>query len=168
MRRQSIERIVRWAVIFWFIMLPLFWQFNLSVGKAGYYDVFSMAPSAGFHLMVFYILVLFDLYLRKPSLLILLLLSFYFPAIQLINYPYLTYRDVYLHAAPVETILADGQLNYTRDSAPQSWPASFDLHGISSIVLGLGLVNANYLLYFVISVVLTLTSYSFARKLEEK
>ena len=167
MSKRKIGQAFIWLALAWLIATPLFWQFDLSKGQSGFYDAFGMAPLGILHLLVFYGLIFLGISLQGVSFGALLLLSLYFPFIQLVNYPYLTYRDVYVHAAPVETILANGTLSYTRDPTPASWPASFDLHGTSSIVLGLDLVTANYVLYFAMVVVLALTSYVFAKRMEK-
>lgn len=168
MLKRRIGQAFIWLGLAWLIATPLFWQFDLSKGQSGFYDAFGMAPLGILHLLVFYGLILFGISLQGVSFGALLLLSLYFPIIQLVNYPYLTYRDVYVHAAPVETILANGTLSYTRDPTPASWPASFDLHGTSSIVLGLDLVTTSYVLYFAMVVILTLTTYVFAKRMEKK
>jgi len=92
----------------------------------------------------------------------------YFPFIQLVNYPYLTVRDVYLHAGPVQSILENGRLEYPKDPFPESWPTSFNLHAILSDVTGFDLVNANYILYLGLVVVFILTLFSFAKHLEKR
>lgn len=168
MLTQKIRQASIWLTLAWFLVLPLFWQFDLSKGQLGFYDTFVMAPLGVLHIIVFYSLVFLCLYQRGFSLWVLLLLSLYFPFVQLVNYPYLTYRDVYVHAAPVQTILADGSLNYTRDSNPGSWPGSFNIHGITSLVTGADLIVTNYFLYFTIVIVLTLILYCFAKRLEKK
>jgi hypothetical protein len=92
----------------------------------------------------------------------------YFPFIQLINYPFLTIRDVYVHGGPVRTILENGELACKENPLPQAWPASFDLHGTLSIVSGCDLISANYVLYLALIVIFTLILYSLVRTLENK
>lgn len=168
MLKQKTPSIILWVTIIWFLFIPLFWQFDLSKSTSFFYDAFEMAPLGLPHILFFYSLVFLCLYKRGFSFSILLLINLYFPFIQLINYPFLTYRDVYVHAAPVQTILADGHLNFTRDSNPGSWPGSFNLHSITSIVTGTDLIISNYLLYFTLIIILTLVLYCFVKKLEKK
>lgn len=161
----------------WFLFIPVFWQLDLSRGTVNSFDTFSMAPYAIFHLIIFYSLAFFSLYFNRISFWCILLLILYFPFIQLANYPYLTIRDVYLHAAPTENILQSGRLSYQEYSAsqsfwavapPESWPASFDLWAILSQVLALDLVTTNYILYLTLIVVFTFVLYSLARMLDKK
>ena len=161
-------KVVNSLLFIWFICIPVFWHLDLSMGTSSFYDIFAMAPNAIFHLVIFYALVSFSIYFNKFSLYHLLLLSLYFPFIQLANYPYLTIRDAYLHGAPTRTILDDGELTYTKSLYPTSWPASFDLHAIFSIVSGCDIIDANYVLYLTLIVVLALTLYSLGRTLERK
>jgi hypothetical protein len=146
----------------------VFWKFDLSKGAIGYYDAFLMSPNGLFHIIVFYILILFSVFFSKVTLYHLLLLILYFPIIQLANYPFLTIRDVYLHAAPAETILTNGKIVYPKDPAPESWPDSFYLHAILSEILGCNLIITNYILYLILILVFAIVLYSFAKKLNEK
>lgn len=165
-------------LLVWFLCIPLFWHLDLSKGAfhyaqtgTNYYDTFSMAPNAIFHLITFYILVLIYLCFNKPSLYLILLLVLYFPFIQLVNYPFLAFRDVYLHAAPAEAVLINGKMAYPEAadaSASESWPASYILHAELSIVLGCDLISTNYLLSLALIVAFTLILYSFAKALENK
>ncbi|MGB9959779.1 MAG: hypothetical protein ACPLKQ_04590 [Candidatus Bathyarchaeales archaeon] len=179
MNRAKVAKAFNILLLFWFLCIPLFWHLDLSKGefcyaKMGtyYYDTFSMAPNAFIHLIVFYALVLVSLSFSKPSPYILFLLTLYFPFIQLVNYPFITFRDVYLHAAPAQTILADGKMEYPGNpgkySTESSWPASFILYAMSSVVLGCDLVSANYILSLALVVTITLVLYSFARTLENR
>jgi len=163
----KISSTVNLLLLSWFILTPVFWHLNTSEGIYGSYDVFFMAPYSVFHLVIFYALGVISVYLSKLSLYHVLLFGLYFPFIQLSNYPYLTIRDAYLHAGPAKTILVNGQLT-TKDPTPESWPSSFFLHGILTIVSGCDLINANYILYLSLIIALVLISYSFARILEKK
>jgi hypothetical protein len=168
MTRKKMGKIVNGLFLAWFICTPIFWHMDISTGSSNFYDIFTMAPYAIFHLVIFYTLGLFSIYLNKFSLYSLFLLSLYFPFIQLINYPFLTNRDVYLHGGPVRTLLENGELVCKENPLPQAWPASFDLHGIMSIVSGCDLINANYVLYLALIVIFTLILYSLVRTLESK
>jgi hypothetical protein len=127
-----------------------------------------MAPYAIIHLVIFFALMLLSLWFNASSVYLILLVGSYFAFIQLANYPLLTIRDVYLHAAPTETIVANGTLTYSKDPIPSSWPDSFNLHATLSIVLGGDLINTNYILYLTVIVVFTLVLYSFVKELEMK
>jgi hypothetical protein len=153
---------------FWLLLSPLFWRFDLSKGTIDFYDAFLMAPNGLFHVIVFYALMLFSLFLSKVTLYHLLLLSLYFPAIQLANYPFLTIRDVYMHAAPAQTILTNGTISSLKDAAAASWPSSFNLHAVLSEVLGCDLIITNYILYLVLIFVFAIILCSFAKKLNER
>lgn len=168
MQKRKIGKVINIVLLVWFVCIVLFWHFDLSKGAFGFYDTFTMAPYAVFHLTVFYTLALFAIFFNSLSLYHVLLLGLYFPLIQLVNYPYLTIRDVYLHSAPVQTILENGRLVYPQDPRPESWPASFNLHGVLSTVLGCDLINANYVLYLFLLVSFIIILYSFAKMLEKK
>lgn len=168
MTKHNIGRLVNFSLFVWFICIPIFWRLDLSKGTSSVYDVFLMAPYASFHLAVFYALTILAIYFSKFSLYHLLLLSLYFPFVQLANYPYLTVRDVFLHGAPAKTILMNGKLSYPKDPRPESWPASFNLHAIFATVLGCDLINANYALYLALVVIFTLVLYCFTKTLENK
>jgi len=168
MSKHSVGKLFNCLLFIWFACGAIFWHLDLSKGTSGNYDTFAMAPYAGFHIVVFYVLMLLAIGFSKFSLFHLLLLSLYFPIVQLVNYPYLTIRDVYLHAAPAETVLVDGRLSYPKDPRPEAWPASFNLHAILTTVLGSDLINANYVLYLVLIVAFTLVLYCFAKGLEKK
>ena len=168
MKTKYIGKIVNILLLCWVALTPLFWRLDLSKQSTNFYDVFAMAPSAILHLIVFYALVLFSLFLNKFSLYHILLLGLYFPLIQLVNYPFLTIRDVYLHAGPTETIVVNGKITYPSNPWPESWPASFDLHAILSIVSGADLVNANYILYLTLVFVFILTLYIFVKAFQKK
>ena len=168
MIKQKMGLVTNSLLLIWFMCIPVFWHLDLSKGALGLYDVFAMAPYAIFHLVIFYLLALLSIYFNKFSLYHLLLLSLYFPFIQLANYPYLIIRDVYLHAAPTRTILENGILVYPKTQYPTSWPASFDLFAILSIVTGCDLVTANHILYLALIVGFAFTLYSLARTFEHK
>lgn len=157
--RKILHRILDLSLILWLVLIPVFWHLDLSRGVSGYYDVLSMAPYSFIHLVIFYVLGGLSLYFGGPSLFRLSALAFYFPLIQLANYPSLTIRDVYLHAAPVRTILENGHIVYPSDPAPSSWPSAFYIHGMLTTILGCDLVVANYILYF--TLILTLTAVLF-------
>lgn len=141
---------------------------DLSKVSLEFYDMFFMSPLAILHITVFYLLIFFSIFLNKTSLCHIILLSLYFPIIQLANYPFLTIRDVYLHAAPTKTILIDGKLAYAKDPAPASWPSSFNLHAILSNVSGCNLITANYMLYLILILVFAIVLYTFTKNLNKK
>jgi hypothetical protein len=178
MNRTKMAKAFNILLFVWFLCIPLFWHLDLSKGAfhyaqtgTHYYDMFFMAPNAIFHLISFYALVLIYLFFNKPSVYLIFLLVLYFPFIQLVNYPFLTFRDVYLHAAPAEAILVNGKMAYpgaANASASESWPASYVLHAELSIVSGCDLISTNYLLSLALIVSFTLVLYSFAKALENK
>jgi hypothetical protein len=61
----------------------------------------------------------------------------------------------------------NGKITYPKDPAPETWPASFDLHGMLSTVSGLDLINTNYILYLSLIIVFALILFSFAKALEK-
>lgn len=170
MIHKSIANAASILFLIWFFCIPLFWHLDWAKGTLGFgfYDTFAMAPYAIFHLTVFYILALLSLYFGKFSLYHILLFGLYFPFIQLVNYPYLTIRDVYLHAAPAKMILVNGELGGLANSLAKSWPGSFYLHSLLAIVSGCDLINANYVLYLSLIIALVLILFSFARTLKRK
>lgn len=165
---MNIRRVVNALLIAWFVITPFFWSLNLSKGTYGFYDTFNMAPYSVFHAAIFYLLMLTSIHISKCSLFHVLLLTLYFPCILLINYPYLTFRDVYLHSAPAETILVGGNLNYLRDPTPEYWPSSFIFNALSAVVLGCDLVTSNYVLFFCLILALALVTYSIAKFSENR
>jgi hypothetical protein len=168
MVQKTKKKVLKILIITWFVAAPLFWRLDLSKGTLGYYDTFSMAPYAVFHAAVFYVLMSVSVYFERYSLFNIFLLTSYHPVIILANYPYLTFRDVYLHGAPARTILADGHLNYTRNQEPEFWPSSFTFDALSTTVLGCDLVVANYILYISLIVALALIMFCIAKKLENR
>lgn len=161
-------RKIKFLFVIWFFLSPVFWHLNISKGSSGYYDVFSMAPYGWFHLIIFYLLGFVSVYLSGVSLYHILLFNMYFLYIQLSNYPYMTMRDVFLHSSPTQTILTYGQINYPSDPAPSSWPDSFYIYGILSIVSCVDLIPANYILYILLVIVFSLFVYSIAMALKKK
>ena len=156
--------------LLWLVLIPLFWQLDVShppSGNYGVYDTFDMAPFSILHMLVFYALMSLSLYVRKNSLVNILFIALYHPLIVLSNYPYLIWRDVYLHSAPVRSILADGNLQgYSRDPLPAYWPSSFVLHGLSATVLDCDIIATTYVLYLSLVVALALVIYCLARRFE--
>ena len=165
---RGITNTLNVLLVIWFFCTPLFWHLDLTRGTAGFYDTFALAPYAIFHIFTFYILLLLSLLFCKLSLCHILLMVLYFPIIQIVNYPYLTMRDVYLHAEPAETLMVNGKLASSMSSTAASWPASYILHGILTIISGYDLVNANYILYLSLIILLALLLYCFTKKLEGK
>jgi len=168
-----IREVLMFLVLLWFVSIPLFWQLDVSHapnGNYGVYDTFDMLPLSILHILVFYALMFVSFCVRKHSLANVLMLALYHPIVILANYPYLTFRDIYLHAAPVRTILAGGNLQgySVRDPLPAFWPSSFVLHGLSAAVLGCDVITTSYLLYLFLVVALALVVYCLARKLENK
>lgn len=168
MIHKSMANVASILFIIWFFCIPLFWHFDLAKGTLGFYDTFAMAPNAIFHLIIFYILALLSIYFDKFSLYHMLLFGLYFPFIQLANYPYLTIRDVYLHAGPAKMILINGELGGLTNSVAKSWPGSYLLHSILAIVSGFDLINANYVLYLFLIIALVLILFSLTRTLKRK
>lgn len=165
----NMTKAINILLLAWFILTPLFWHLDLSRGGTfDFYDTFVMAPYAIFHMVIFYSLSFLSLYFSQITLYHILLFSLYFPYIQLANYPYLTIRDVYLHAAPAKTILVNGELTHLKNPEVVSWPASFGLHSILSIISGCDLVSSNYILYVSLILALAFAVYSFAKTLEKK
>ncbi|MEM2144611.1 MAG: hypothetical protein QW279_04570, partial [Candidatus Jordarchaeaceae archaeon] len=142
-----------------------FWHFDLIQGSEIFYDAFCMAPYAVVHLIIFCVLLFFSLYFSQFSIYHILLIFFYFPFIQLVNYPHLTMRDVYLHAGPAKMVIVNGGLS--SPSTSTYWPASFDLHGILSIISGCDLVISNYVLYLLLIVLLSALLYCFVRTVKD-
>jgi len=165
MLNKRIIKCVNILLVVWFLCIPLFWRFDLTKGNAANYDAFGMAPSAIFHIVIFFFLSFISICFGGTALYHVLLLVLYFPFIQIVNLPYLTERDVYLHAAPVRGILANGHLTGTLDVAP-SWPGSFDLHAITTIVSGCNVIYANYILFLSLSITLALVLYALVRVLK--
>ena len=148
--------------------IPLFWQFDFSNATLDTYDAFSMAPLGFFHIVIFYGLVfVFQYFNRKSSLFLLLLLALYFPFIQLANYPSLTIRDTFLHAAPTEWILETGSFVNVNNANANSFPGSYILYSIFSSVTGCDLITANIILYFVLLVCFVSVLYCFAKVFEK-
>jgi len=160
-------------VLLWFVSTPLFWRLQVShapSGNYGAYDVFDMAPYSIFHMSVFYALMFASFYVRRYSLFNILMLALYHPGITVLaNYPYLTFRDVYLHAAPVRTLLAAGNLQgyLVRDPSAEFWPSTFVLHGVSALVLDSDLITINYVLYFCLVIGMALVIYCLAKRLDK-
>jgi len=157
------KRLIQALVLVWAAAGTFFWQFDLTKGNPGYYDIVAMAPFSVLHATVFYALILVSLYFDKYSLFNVLSLALYYPIIQLANYPFLTFRDVYLHGAPARTIISTGNLEYARDPVPEYWPSSFVLNALVAIVLGCDVVEANYLLYIGLLTTLALAIHSLAK-----
>jgi len=168
MKKRNIGKFVNLLLFVWFAFIPIFWHIDLTKASFNFYDMFFMVPTAIPHLLVFYVLMFFSISFNKISLYHLILLVLYFPVIQLANYPFLTIRDAYLHAAPSKTILANGSITYPKDPAPESWPSSYVLHAAFSEVLGLDLIFTNYVLYMALIVVFAMILYSFADRLNKK
>ncbi len=168
MRKLETGRILNILLLCWFILTPVFWRIELSKSTYNPYDMLVMAPYGVLHLVIFYIISAVSIYFNKVSLHHILFFTLYFPFIQFANYPYFTAADVYAHAAPAEKILVDGQLVYGGSSRPESFPASFYLHAILTIVSGCNLINANYILYSTLVIIIVLVLYSFAQRLERK
>ena len=168
----KISSIFTVVFVFWFILTPVFWHLDLSMGNYGSYDMFVMAPLGVLHLVIFFALGFISIYLGGLSFYHVLLFGAYFPFIQLSNYPILTIRDAYLHSAPTRTILETGHLPVLSGANPESWsgswPSSFFLQGILVTVSGCDLIVANYILYLVLIIALCLIVYSFARKFRKK
>lgn len=163
---MKIKEVIRHILLIWFVLTPLFWQINLSKGTSEPYDILCMAPYSVIHISVFYILMFISLYFEKVSLLHIVLLTLYHPFILFVNFPYLTFRDVYLHGAAVRNILAHGTFTYKRDPYANYWPLSYILWVQTAIFLTNDLVFVNYLLYLVLILALALVTYSFARELQ--
>jgi len=77
-------------------------------------------------------------------------------------------RDVYLHAAPAKTLMVNGELASLANSVSAAWPASYNLHSILTIISGYDLIDANYVLYLSLIIVLALLLYCFAQALKSK
>jgi hypothetical protein len=162
------KRYVQGLVVVFLMLAVISWQFDLSKGSLGYYDVISLAPYSFFHTTGYFLLMIVSLYFGKSSLFNILALSLYYPVVQLVNYPFLTFRDVYLHGAPVEAILSTWHLDSMGQSEAAYWPSSFILHDSVILVLGCNIVEANYLLYGGLIAALALTIHSFARRLNNR
>ena len=162
------ELLVAFLVV-WFLFLPLFWRIDITNTSLEKYDMLVMAPYGVFHLAVFSIIAFFAVVLnvkkKKSYFIVLLLFGFYFPCIQLVNYPLLTFRDVYLHSAPVETILATGELQGFTDPSAPNWPSAFDLHAVFAEITGIDIVLGNYILYFACLFLLLITIFSVGKAL---
>jgi len=167
-QREGLARVSIVLLVVWFLLTPFFWRFEVTFVSAEYYDAFYMAPLAFVHLLIFFILVFVNLLFNRVSLLVLLLIGFYFPFIQIANYPYFTIRDVYLHAGPAQTVIDQGQIIYPKDLAPESWPTSFNLHAVLSILTGVDVITANYFLYLGFSFIFILTLFAFVKNLEKR
>jgi len=166
MEKSKIARILLVLLVLWFCCMPIFWRMDLSNPTAQYYDAFSMAPYAMLHLAVFYLIALLLLYFNGFSMWLVLLLALYFPAIQVINFPFLTARDVFLHAGPARFALVQGEISGT--PTVESWSGSFILHTVFSAISGEDLINANYVLYFALIVTFAAFAYCIAEKLAKK
>lgn len=162
------KQAVKYSLLIWFALTPLFWHFDLSKGSVGFYDILTLAPFSVVHAAIFFSLMFVSLCLQECSLFHILLITFYYPLIMLTNYPSFTFRDVFLHGAPTKTILEDGILNYTRDLWPGSWPSSFVLWAMVAIVTQTDLVAANYILFFVLITLLALVTFSLARSFKNQ
>ena len=156
----------------WFLLLPLFWRLDTSTPSLEKYDMLAMAPYGVFHLVVLSIIGFFAVVLnvknKKTYLIVLLLFGFYFPFIQLANYPLLTIRDVYLHSAPVETIISTGELKGLTDPSAPNWPSAFNLHAILTEVAGIEIPLGNYILYFSCLFLLLVTIFSVGKSLYDE
>jgi hypothetical protein len=166
--KRTFPKITTAVFTFWFFLVPFFWHFDISRGAYGFYDFFISSPYSLVHLIVFYILGAISVLFNRLSLYHVVLFAMYFPMIQLSNYPYLTIRDVYLHAAPTKSIVANGNLIYSNNSEVGSWPGSFCLHGIVTIILGCDLVTANYILYCFSVMVVAIFIYISGRLFQNK
>ncbi|MGB9841307.1 MAG: hypothetical protein ACPLKZ_01130 [Candidatus Bathyarchaeales archaeon] len=156
------------AFILWLFLVPFFWRFDVAQGTYGFYDLFFISNYSVLHLIVFYVLGAISISFNRHSLWPLLLFAMYFPLIQLVNYPYLTMRDTYLHAAPTKSLLSNGNLINYKDAEVSSWPGSFYIHGIMTIICGCDLVTANYILYFALVAVVAVIAYLFGRLLQQQ
>jgi len=175
-------RIVNLLLVIWFLCMPFFWHFDLAAGYAdssySYFDSFLMAPYAAIHLVVFFALVFVSVYLNGFSLWQILLIGLYFPFVQLVNFPYFTIRDVFLHGAPAQEIVANGRLvnpstipfpsALSTPSLQATWPGTYFLQGILMSVTGLGVIISNDILYFCLMIVVLLVIYSFSLLLKKK
>lgn len=173
-RNKKFGKVVNLLVVVWLLLMPFFWQFNLSVTSSGYYDSFLMATLAPVHIVIFFVLIFASIYLNGFSLWHLLLLGLYFTCVQLVNYPYLTIRDVFLGAGASERVVATGHLAVSKiPTAYQNaalsepfldaaWPGTYFVQGIFMEVTGLGVVASNYVLYLCIMIAVLLVIYSFS------
>lgn len=162
------NKILQSLIILWIAVAPFFWRFDLSKISSGYYDIFFMAPYAIIHISVFFVLMAISLYFKKSSLFNILMLSFYYPVVIISNYPFLTFRDVYLHAGPARAIMLDGNLGGIANTNPAYWPLSYVLHAMTSIVTASDLIIANYVLYLSLSLLMALVFYLLSRMLIRK
>lgn len=167
-RNKTVGKITNLLLVVWLVSMPLFWQFDLARGTSDYYDSFSMAPYATVHIVVFYALIFASVYLNGFSFWHILLLGLYFLFVQLVNFPYFTIRDVFLHGGPAEQVVANGRLAPVAGSSALSnpsleaaWPGSYFLQGMFMEVTGLGVIVSNYILYFIMMVIVLLVIYSF-------
>ena len=168
-RDSKFRSIITVLFVSWFFLIPVFWSVNLSAPSSGYFDMLEMAPYGVIHVVVFFSLGFLLLYFcrmqRKIVLLSLILFGLYFPSIQLVNYPLLTIRDVYLHSAPVNEILQTGKLSEIADSSASAWPLTFNLHAMLKLVTGIDVVDCNYVLYACLVILLALVVFCVGAKL---